>query len=432
MSVGPHIRTVNGKRFESRSLYVHGRTHTGRRFHIPVGADRRAARTLDAQIAQLVEARRAGVPISPELIAFVQNLEQPLRKRLLALGLIDGSVDLAVSSVQQHIEQWGVYLRDRRRAGRGYIAMKTARVTQALTAGGIVFWSELAQDGAVPRFIDQLHALGETSGWSDQTINHYLSALKGFAAWIHKEYGEKNPFNSNNSAPLPVTEDRLTRVRRPLEEPEIEALISWCTRKGQRRFGCDGIERARLYRLESWTGIRCDAVWGTPRSGYKLDGDSPSITIPAHLQKNKKAHTVPLMDETLIKELTEQCRNKAPAARVWKFWRIRAAAMLEADLEDARAEWILEGKTPRERAERSESEFLRYTTSRGTADFHAFRTVVVRRLVRARVHVAIGQRILGHSRIETTMKHYARFEDADIRDGMTTAAMDLVRRRTSG
>jgi len=87
----------------------------------------------------------------------------------------------------------------------------------------------------------------------------------------------------------------------------------------------------------------------------------------------------------------------------------KAALLLRADMEAARAEWIAEAKNSKERTGREESDFLRYIDGAGrVADFHGLRVHYVSRVVEAGANAKKAMELARHSDPKLTFKIYAR------------------------
>ena len=85
-------------------------------------------------------------------------------------------------------------------------------------------------------------------------------------------------------------------------------------------------------------------------------------------------------------------------------------------MEAARATWIAEGATAKERAKRAESYFLAAVDAEGRRiDFHALRTTCGTWLDQAGVAPSVAKRVTGHSNERTLMKHYHRATDQQTR-----------------
>jgi len=78
--------------------------------------------------------------------------------------------------------------------------------------------------------------------------------------------------------------------------------------------------------------------------------------------------------------------------------------MIEKDMACARDFWLMEAKTPEERAEREQSNFLKYQDSQGNfADFLCLRHTFITNLFINGVSPRTAQAIARHSNISLTM-----------------------------
>lgn len=88
-------------------------------------------------------------------------------------------------------------------------------------------------------------------------------------------------------------------------------------------------------------------------------------------------------------------------------WPERAAKMLRSDLKAARKKWLNEAAYDSERQERERSDFLKYDTADGRADFHALRHKFVSDLTTSGVHPKLAKELARHSTITLTMDRNA-------------------------
>ena len=89
----------------------------------------------------------------------------------------------------------------------------------------------------------------------------------------------------------------------------------------------------------------------------------------------------------------------------------RTSKMLKRDLGTARAIWLEEADTDKERKRCESSDFLKYVDSRSRyADFHALRHTFVTNLARANVDPKTAQTLARHSSIQLTMDIYTHID----------------------
>jgi integrase len=85
--------------------------------------------------------------------------------------------------------------------------------------------------------------------------------------------------------------------------------------------------------------------------------------------------------------------------------------MMQVDLAAARKKWLDDAKTPKERAERERSDFLKYCNAAGRyADFHSCRHLFITSLERAGVSPKMAQTLARHSDIRLTLGIYTHIE----------------------
>ena len=88
--------------------------------------------------------------------------------------------------------------------------------------------------------------------------------------------------------------------------------------------------------------------------------------------------------------------------------------MMRVDLHAARAKWISEAQTDRERAQREASDFLTYQDEDGMfADFHAHRHTFISNLGKAGVPLSLAQKLARHCDPKLTSNVYTHLEIAD-------------------
>lgn len=216
------------------------------------------------------------------------------------------------------------------------------------------------------------------------------------------------------------TEDH--RERRPLPFIEFEALVQ-TTRKGRTRRRLAGPDRALLYRVTSFVGFRAQQMASLKPESFRLDGEAPTVTVEAAYSKHRREDVQPIRQD-LAELLKDWMTGKPAGERLWPgTWWKHVAKMVRADLEVARAEWIKEaGEDQDERTRREQSSYLAFRDDASRVfDFHALRGQYVSNLEAAGVTPKMLQTLARHSRIETTLKHYARVQLAD-----TRAALDKL------
>jgi integrase len=239
--------------------------------------------------------------------------------------------------------------------------------------------------------------------------NHYLVALKSFSRWLWTErYSPDDPLVRLRR--LNAETDRR-RVRRPLTPDELRKLIETTEASSKRYLGSDWqflpVDRATLYAIAAFTGLRAKEIASLRRSSFDLE--SRTLTIEASNTKNRKRATLPLSSS-----LVERLRNYF-ASDSRRPLRGRGSA---SDLIFP-GSWIrrrLAGKLLKRDLMRAG---IAYRDKAGRyADFHSLRYTFVTALAKAGVHPAKAQRLARHSTIALTMNLYTSLDVDDLRDAV--------------
>ena len=145
-----------------------------------------------------------------------------------------------------------------------------------------------------------------------------------------------------------------------------------------------GPERALLYRLALTTGLRANELRSLTRTSFRLDADSPTVTVAAAYSKHRREDVIQLRQD-VADALRAHLVLKGPAASAFNV-PAKPAKMLRADLAAA-------GIPYRD-------------DSRRVADFHGLRHTFITNLARSGVHPRVAQTLARHSTITLTMDRY--------------------------
>ncbi len=100
--------------------------------------------------------------------------------------------------------------------------------------------------------------------------------------------------------------------------------------------------------------------------------------------------------------------------------------MMRLDLKAAREKWIVEAKTDKEKAQREQTDFLKYKNDTGLyADFHSNRHTFITNLERAGVSPRRAQSLARHSDIRLTKGVYTHINLSEQPVGRTSPSMNL-------
>jgi integrase len=166
-------------------------------------------------------------------------------------------------------------------------------------------------------------------GMSAQISNHYLQRIRSFALWLVRH----GRMPSNPLAPLAPANVKTDRRhdRRDLNGDEFDALIR-ATRPATPFRGLSGDDRAMLYLVASYTGLRASELASLTPANFDLDADQPTVRVLAGSTKNGEEAVVPLLPD-LCEQLRSYLSGRDEHAPVWPgSWVNRSAEMLRVDL----------------------------------------------------------------------------------------------------
>ena len=208
------------------------------------------------------------------------------------------------------------------------------------------------------------------------------------------------------------------RQRRCLPDEDFEAFLN-AARSGKVIHRLTGLDRFMLYVVAGWTGLRAQELASLKADSFRLDASDPVLVVQAAYSKHKREDILPLR-----KDLTDLLRpwltSKSTGHRLWPgAWWNKAAEMVQLDLAAAKSTWIENSSDPQEQKRRAESNRFAYCDNDGRYfDFHSLRGQFVSKMQSAGVSLKTLQTLARHSRVETTLKHYARVQIADIRGAL--------------
>jgi integrase/recombinase XerD len=262
---------------------------------------------------------------------------------------------------------------------------KTRRLIEILLAGVRAEYGEDLHRGRVENWLT-----ARRSTVNATTNNHYARAVKGFTRWLLAEdYLPSDPFTGLRLV-NPDTDRR--RVRRALSADEFARLLAATERAGKYE-GLTGPDRAMLYKVAGYTGLRRAELFSLTAASFALDAAPPTVTVDAKDSKRRRRDILPV-PEWLAAELRPWLTRRA-SGRLWPAAeRLRTAAMLAEDLG-------LAG-------------LLAIDAEGRVFDFHALRGQFVTSLARAGVPLAAAQKLARHSTPTLTAKAYTHLDLKDL------------------
>jgi integrase len=219
-----------------------------------------------------------------------------------------------------------------------------------------------------------------------RTINRRVGAVQAFLRHL-KEAGALSDYVLYRY-PKQKVQGTDRRKRRALTRAECEAILKHAPEV-----------RRQVYRFALLTGFRHAEIGSmTPAN---VNFDAGTVTVRANDAKNKnKDQTIPLA-AALVEMMKKVCKGKGREEKIFEVPRREdAAKLLRQDCKAAEVD----------------------TTH---VDFHCLRHTFITRLAESLVHPKILQELARHSSIETTLRYYTHFRQADERNainGMPTLA----------
>ena len=349
-----------------------------------------------------------------ERIARKHEAEAALRRD----GVIDPALDAIGKESQRTIESHLVDYESKMRAANrtGEHVRRTIGFVRKISEWAEFYIASDISADAVNSYAGKL----KDDGRSSRTIQAHLTAIKGFTKWLSENH--KLPRDPLSSVKKPNPKADRRRERRMLL-PEEWWRVKAATKSGQVRYGVAGAERALLYETAIQSGLRSNELRSLTRGRLYFDASPPYVTAKAGNTKNRKDARQYIQPE-LAAELRAHIATKAPKAPVFNLpHKANMAAMLRADLAEARKQWLKEAiEDPQEYAQRKESDFLTDVNHEGELiDFHALRHTCGAWFAMTGAHPKVVQQVMRHQSITLTMDTYGHLcpgQEADAVVGM--------------
>jgi len=271
-----------------------------------------------------------------------------------------------------------------------------------------------------------LVSLREEFGCSIETSNHYLRTIKSFCRWLYlNKRLVENPLLALNKLNSRV--DRR-HDRRALSKEEFQLLIN-AAETGPPVTGILGIDRAMLYLIACFTGLRKGELGSLTKESFNFDNEKcATVTVEACYSKHRRQDILPL-HPSIVQKLKDWLAMKNPQANELLFpitqrcggVERKSAKMIRFDLNAAKTFWVAESATPDEEKQRLESDFLQYQNKKGLfADFHCLRHTFITNLGRAKVTLKTAQTLARHSTVELTANIYTHIDQQELIDAINS------------
>ncbi len=377
-----------GKKVKTKSKKWWGRytDSLGCEKRVPLATDKMVAQSMLQELVQKVERQKAG-------------LEDPVDEEMQ-------------KPIAIHLADFEKSQKSKNNSPR-YVTEITAKIHRIIDA---YHWRRVGQIKAtdVQGFLADLRE----QGLSVQTSNHYLRAIKTFTRWLVVNRRLK----SNPLECLSMLNARVDRRhdRRPLSQDEFARLVK-VAESGPPIESICGRDRAMLYILAAWTGLRRGELGSLTLKSFNLSGNPPTVTVEAAYSKHRRENKQVLHPE-VVRQFRQWLKLRRPEEGEILFpisertcgVNRKTAKMMREDLAAARRTWIAETEDVKEQESRQKSDFLRYRDSNGRfADFHANRHTFITNLCKAGISPKTVQALARHSDIRLTMNLYSHIDLED-------------------
>ena len=366
-----------GEKVKTRSKKWWGRYRTanGKDRRVPLAADKTAAQAMLNDLVRKAERVAAGI-VDPY---------ETHRKRPLTEHLSDFKKDLKNKGSTPN-----------------YVQTTYQRAHTIAEAAGFKTINELS-----PSCVLDVLAAKRKEGISIASSNHYQRAIKMFTRWLVRDRRMADDPLSHLAAMNKEVDRR--RVRRPLTTEEITILVEKTPIHKQPRRRMNGEDRALLYIVAVYTGLRRNEIASITPVSFDFDSEPPTVTVEAGYSKRRQKDVLPLRHDFVerIRAWVEQRPDLKTSDIMFPIKNLRTSDMLRKDLGYARSQWIAEAKTDDERSQREASSFLAYEDEQGhVVDFHSLRKTFITNLTKSGVAPKTAQLLARHSDINLTMNTY--------------------------
>jgi len=317
--------------------------------------------------------------LTEQLAAKLEN-ECLLRKQ----GLIDASDEAAKkrknSPIEEHLAAFESSI-SRGDNTEKYVKLVMARLRRIVNEAGIERPSEIDFE-SVETVLREMVESGEIG---NKTFNHYVQAMDQFCRWL--SHGQRQILPSNPIAGMARlnTGVDVRHQRRALKAEEFAKLVE-SARTSYQEIQCfDGEDRARIYLISYYTGLRRKEIGSLTPNSFDLNGNPATVTVQAACSKHRRKDVLPLHDD-LVAMLKEWLPGKAEGEVLFpNLGKRRTWLMVKKDLERVG---------------------IPYETSEGIADFHAAgRHTHITELLRNGATLPQARELARHCDVRMTMKY---------------------------
>jgi len=254
-------RDKNGKTKKCSKWWIELRDHNRILRHFPgyPGNDRaeKLTQQLGDKIQELINYR--SVPTQPPaaLLGWLENVSEPVSKRLTDYGLIEPITKVEVKPLISYLADFEQSIKlDALKDRTGKQARQTTKRIKKIIEDEdckIEYFSDVSGE-KIDLYIHRL----QEDGMKKQTAQFYVKAFRRFARWmVAKGYGEQYwPVNEEKGIRQGIRHIKVPKsIERAFEEDEYQRILA-AARTGPELYGLTGYQRYLLY----WTAV-LKVVW---------------------------------------------------------------------------------------------------------------------------------------------------------------------------
>lgn len=304
------------------------------------------------------------------------QVEQEVKRR--RVGLVDPKEEQRAVAVKQPIEELVVQFgRSLKNNSEKHVSLSLSRLRKVIAEGGFRSIADIEIDSVEA----VLQELLDADDFGRKTYNHYVATVFQFCKWLTPTKLAANPLQGIKRLNADVD---VRHPRRALSQEEFVNLCKSARESGESIQCYDGEERARIYTISYFTGLRRAEIGSLTPQSFKL-GDYPAtLTVEAKASKHKKKDVLPLHPE-LVNQL-----------KVWLKGKKRSELLFP--LLEKRRTWLMVKKDLQRVG-------IPYRTEEGIADFHSCRHTHITELLRNGVSLPEAKVLARHSDVRTTMQY---------------------------
>ncbi|MFO0847216.1 MAG: tyrosine-type recombinase/integrase [Gemmataceae bacterium] len=307
------------RRTRASKWYGQGLPHLPPKKRVPLSPNRQVAQRMLDDMVRAAERGRVGLP---DLDAGRKSLADHLTgfDRDLRLGLASRTRTT------------------RRTPDAGQVALCVQRVRDTLNGCGFRTPADLsdAAPAKLATYLGGRVALARRDGGiSAQTAKFYLAAVTRFTWWLAVR--AKAPVRADLFADVPSYDGRADRkhARRELHPEEMARLLDATRTSPIVIRELTGEARYFLYLVAFSSGYRAGELAELTPECFALDADTPTVSLPPKLTKNKKAAAQPI-PAGVAAQLRGFLAGTPEGRPVWPgTWREKPAKVLRRDLSAA-------------------------------------------------------------------------------------------------